>query len=239
MNSDISLKILPQPDNTSCGPTCLQAVYSYYGENISLEDVRQNIKELDTGGTLAVVLGLDALKKGYKVTIYSYNLVVFDPTWFKLSSAEIIQKLKKQIKAKSDPKLVYTSTKYIEFLERGGIIKFVDLTPSIIKRYLNKKTPIITALSATYLYRSPREIPETTDYDDVRGEPSGHFVVITGYDKPAKKVRVADPMLPNPFTKTTRYSVGITHLINAILLGVLTYDAKLLIIEKNENEVKQ
>ncbi|QAR32509.1 hypothetical protein EP073_03545 [Geovibrio thiophilus] len=236
MNRDMNISILPQPDDTSCGPTCLHAVYSYYGEDIELSTLRDEITELETGGTLAVILGLHALKKGYKATIYSYNLMVFDPTWFRLPPDGMIKKLKMQMEVKNDSKLRYTSKKYIEFLTLGGELKFADLSPALIRKYLDRQTPIITALSATYLYRSPREIPENTDYDDLRGEPSGHFVVITGYDKPAKKVSVADPMLPNPFMKTSRYSVRMTHLINAILLGVLTYDAKLLVIEKNETD---
>ncbi|MCD8492286.1 MAG: cysteine peptidase family C39 domain-containing protein [Geovibrio sp.] len=63
MTRNMDLSILPQPDDTSCGPTCLHAVYSYYGEEIPLADLRSEIAELETGGTLAVVLGLHALKK--------------------------------------------------------------------------------------------------------------------------------------------------------------------------------
>ena len=36
METRLSLDILPQPDELTCGPTCLQAVYRYYDDNISL-----------------------------------------------------------------------------------------------------------------------------------------------------------------------------------------------------------
>ncbi|MCD8493682.1 MAG: C39 family peptidase, partial [Geovibrio sp.] len=147
MTRDMNISILPQPDDTSCGPTCLHAVYSYYGEDLRLEDLRKEIAELETGGTLAVVLGLHALRRGYRVTIYSYNLVVFDPTWFRLPPEGIINKLKKQMEVKTDPKLRYTSKKYIEFLTLGGELKFADLSPALIRKYLDRQTPIITALS--------------------------------------------------------------------------------------------
>ena len=31
--------ILPQPDGTTCGPTCLHAVYQHYGDKLSLDRV--------------------------------------------------------------------------------------------------------------------------------------------------------------------------------------------------------
>jgi hypothetical protein len=232
--NEIELSIQPQPNDTTCGPTCLHAVYDYFGDDIDLPQVVSEVRELESGGTLAVVLGCHALKRGYKATIYSYNLVVFDPTWFRLKPSVMMKKLRKQAECKSDAKLQFATKAYIEFLALGGKVRFADLTPALIRKYLNRDVPIITALSATYLYRSPREIPETTDYNDIMGEPSGHFVVIRGYDKAAKKVQLADPLLPNPITRSNHYSVRMSHLINSILLGVLTYDAKLLVIEKKE-----
>jgi hypothetical protein len=44
-------------------------------------------------------------------------------------------------------------------------------------------------------------------------------------------VLVADPMYDNPVSKTHRYEVSIDRLINAILLGILTQDANLLVIQ--------
>ena len=44
METRLSLDILPQPDELTCGPTCLHAVYRYYGDDISLDQV---IAEVD------------------------------------------------------------------------------------------------------------------------------------------------------------------------------------------------
>ena len=76
------LKILTQPDDSTCGPTSLHAVYQYFDDDISLDQVIKEVSFLEEGGTLAVMLGCHALKRGYKVKIYTYNLHVFDPTWF-------------------------------------------------------------------------------------------------------------------------------------------------------------
>ena len=85
MRKEINLgfDIQAQPDDVTCGPTCLHSLYQYYGDKIPLKDVIRDVKSLRTGGTLAVMLGNHALKRGYKAHIYTYNLNVFDPTWFK------------------------------------------------------------------------------------------------------------------------------------------------------------
>lgn len=69
--------------------------------------------------------------------------------------------------------------------------------------------------------------------DDVRGDPSGHFVVLCGYDKDSGTVLVADPLQPNPLSESHIYGIAVERVICAILLGILTYDANLLIIEPN------
>ena len=43
-------------------------------------------------------------------------------------------------------------------------------------------------------------------------------------------VRVADPYLPNPYSEQ-HYSVPIHRLIGAVYLGIVTWDANLLILE--------
>ena len=67
----LPVKILPQPDETTCGPTCLHAVYRYWGDDEQLDSVITRTGKLEHGGTFAVFLACDALRKGYKATIYT------------------------------------------------------------------------------------------------------------------------------------------------------------------------
>jgi len=146
MRKELSLgfDIQSQPDEVTCGPTCLHALYQYYGEDVSLKQVIREVKHLKTGGTLAVMLGNHALQRGYKAHIYTYNLNV---------------------------------------------------------------------------------------YDSIKGEPVGHFVIISGYEEEKNSVYLADPMTPNPLGKGQVYKVSFPRLINSIMLGIVTYDANLLVIE--------
>ncbi len=227
----LNFDIKAQPDDITCGPTCLHAIYQYYHDDIPLKDVVNQVKSLKTGGTLAVMLGNHALKRGYKAHIYTYNLNVFDPSWFSLSQNKMIDNLKKQMRYKfRSKKLLEASKAYIKFIESGGTIQQTELDQHLLKKYLKKSTPILTGLSATYLYGTPREIPATNKFDSIKGEPVGHFVIINGYDKAANKIYLADPMNPNPL-QSQYYSVSFDRLINSIMLGIVTYDANLLVIE--------
>lgn len=230
MTRQLELDILPQPNDTTCGPTCLHSVYSYFGDDVPLDQVIDEIPTLHTGGTLAVSLGCHALKRGFQATIYTYNLTVFDPTWF-LRDKDLVHCLHEQMAAKSSAKLRAASQTYINFVELGGKIHMQDLNASLLRRYLKRSIPILTGLSSTFLYQCEREIDANCKPDDVRGVPTGHFVVLCGYDKQKRMVRVADPYLPNPLGENHYYEVGLDRLVCAILLGVLTYDANLLVVE--------
>lgn len=223
--------MLPQPDDATCGPTCLHAVYRYHGYDILLDELIPKVPRLKTGGTLGVMLGRDALKRGFRVVMYTYNLLVFDPSWFTGEPVDLAEKLAAQARAKRSTKLKLVCRAYIDFLRRGGEIRFEPLRGSLIRRHLLENRPIITGLSSTYLYQARREFgPEDTE-DDIRGLPAGHFVVLCGYDRKAREVLVADPLESNPHSPTRRYSIDINRVLTSILLGVLTYDANLLIID--------
>ena len=234
MTSNLYLDILPQPDNITCGPTCLHAIYRYFGDEISLQQVVSEVPQIASGGTLAVYLAVHALRRGYRATIYSYNLQIFDPTWAVARGKEIAGKLKLQASCKKvDPELEVATKGYLEFLELGGELRFEVLTAALIRRYLKRSLPILSGLSATYLYNSAREYCQGKDliFDDIRGTPMGHFVVLAGYDKEDRTVLVADPLLPNPVNSGQYYRVNILRLVCAIMLGTLTFDGDLLIIK--------
>jgi hypothetical protein len=230
----LRLDMLAQPDDVTCGPTCLHAVYRYYGDTIPLERVIAEVPRLESGGTLGVLLGRHALSRGYRVTLFTYNLKIFDPTWFNPDVVDLSDRLEAQARFKRSERLRLASTAYCGFIREGGIIRFEVLKGALIRRYLNCNIPILTGLSSTYLYQCAREFGPDDDSDDIRGVPAGHFVVLSGYDRKAREVVVADPLQSNPHSLNREYSIDINRVLSSILLGVLTYDGNLLIVEKPE-----
>lgn len=229
------LEILTQPDDSTCGPTCLHAVYRYFKDPVALDDVIAEVPRLAGGGTLAVNLANHALRRGYRALIVTYNLDAFDPSWFTGDRPDLAERLRAQAAVKTDPKLAAATEAYLEYLRLGGELTMEDLSPGLLRRWLEQRRPILTGLSASFLYRSAREVgDETLTEDDVRGVPTGHFVVLCGWDAEERKVRVADPYQDELRTYEHIYWLPVERVINAILLGVLTYDANLLILDPPE-----
>jgi hypothetical protein len=226
----LAVETLPQPDETTCGPTCLHAVYRYWGETEPLDAIIARNFRMEGGGTYAVYLACDALRRGYSATIYTYNLLVFDPTWFR-RDVDIADKLRRQLEFKLERRRFEQVTPgYLEFLKLGGRLRFADLSPTLIHRILRRRFPILTGLSSTYLYHASREYGVDDVKDDIRGTPSGHFVVIAGYDAGRRRVLIVDPYQPHPYGTSHEYWIGIDRAVGAILLGIVTHDANLLII---------
>lgn len=226
----LKIPIKLQPDETTCGPTCLHTLYEFYEDPVALTDVINDVHSFEDGGTLGAFLGIHALQRNYNATIYSYNLQIFDPTWFNLDRQSMIERLTQQLDYKRSKKMEIVTGAYIRFLEYGGKLRFEDLRSGIIRQYLKKGKPLIAGLSATYLYRSKREFGPNLDYDDLRGEPTGHFVLLHGYTPETREVSIADPISQNPLGEGALYKMKIDRVINAILLGITTYDANLIII---------
>jgi Peptidase_C39 like family len=218
-----------QPDDVTCGPTCLLQVYRYYGDEEPFGRIARSVRRNADGGTLAVYLGLAALERGYRVRITSWNLRVFDPTWTHLAPGALRNKLRERAAAVRSAKLRDLVHAYDDFLRDGGEVSFgIDLTPGLLTRAIDRGHPMLAGLSATHLYRRVRERPHDNVDDDIRGEPMGHFVVVAGYTQGGATFLVRDPHRDAPLSKTGRYAVPAQRLTNAILLGDSTYDAVLL-----------
>ncbi len=230
---DISydIQIQSQPTETTCGPTCLSAIYKFLKIPIPLKETIAEVRYLDTGGTMGEALGINALENKLNAIIYTHNLHVFDPTWFKLSRVGLINKLKKQAKAPKTLKIKKSSKLYIDFLRMGGKVKFEHLTPQFLHQLLVDKGPVIVGLSSTYLYMCERERNDDNEFDDIYGSPQGHFVILAGMKKNGSHVLIYDPLDDNPISNTNTYTVSTTLFINSILIGAITYDANIVVIE--------
>jgi hypothetical protein len=218
-----------QPTDTSCGPTCLHAIYTFWGVHVDLAELIDQIPQFEEGGTLSVHLAQHALRRGFRTRLISYNLRIFDPTWWDLGPKEMIRRLARRVPHLRTPKDIASHHAYIEYLQLGGRLEFLDLSPRTLAQLLAGGAPILTGLSATYLYREKRQAPDGRP-DDVGGSPTGHFLVVTGWDEETQQVFVEDPFAQNPFNPLGEYHVDVHRFINAVMLGIVTYDANLLVV---------
>jgi len=229
---EIELPVLieRQPNYTTCGPTSLHAVYSYFGDGIPLDQVISEVHQHETGGTVSVHLALHALRRGYEADVWVCNVNYWDPTWF-TTETDLASKLRARFEAKGllgSERGARALAAMEEFLAKGGHVRWGDLSPARIGDVLGRGLPILTGANGTYLYQCSRETKEGAD--DVAGEPFGHFLVVRGYRSADESVSIADPLLDNPLYGTKYYRASVHRLIGAIFLGAATDDANCLVI---------
>jgi hypothetical protein len=229
---DLSVQRFLQPDDVTCGPTCLRKVYDFYGFDVDMDAVVDAIERNEDGGTLAVFLGMAAMRRGLRARIYTYDLQIFDPTWSHLAGEELIRKIRARSPYLTDAKRRGAAVAYVRYLEKGGELAFDELTPALLKSIIDRGHPILAGLSATYLYGFQRERWDEVNGrlidDDIAGDPTGHFIVVSGYDQWGRRLTVLDPSEHVPASPDGRLIVSAERLINSILLGDVTYDAVLL-----------
>jgi hypothetical protein len=231
MDVELPVAIQRQPDYTTCGPTSLHAVYSYFGDPISLAEVIDGVRKLEGGGTLSVHLAVHALRRGYRADLWVCNLTHWDPTWFQRPT-DLGAKLRARLAAKGlekSPRYAAAVAASEEYLALGGKVHWGDLTPRLIGRVLQRGVPLLAGTNGTYLYQCSRETAEGPD--DVAGDAFGHFIVVCGYHSKDRSVSVADPLMDNPLHGTKYYRAGVYRLIGAIFLGSASDDANLLVIQ--------
>ncbi len=234
MRKELPFDITPQPNDVTCGAACLHALYQFHGDMLPIEQVIQEVPQVDTGGTLAAYLANHALNRGYSATIYTADLQIFDPSWFEPGAPPMRDRLIAQMKAKPDRRMAMATEAYLEFLDRGGVVHMPDITLELMASLLDDGIPIITALCETWLYRSKRMRPTDNLLDDAAGYPSGHFIVVHGVDMVGRRAKVADPYPQKSYPTAHFYEVDIDRLIGSIMLGIMTYDAKLLIVRPKQ-----
>lgn len=227
-----------QPDDVSCGPTCLAQVMAYYGDPHPIAEIRQGLRVNPDGGTLAVHLAARALDMGYRARLYPFGVRVFDPTWWELGEDELRERLALRMSALAARGASLTELaivqSYIEVLDRGGSIAFHEPSPQFLARILANGRPLVVGLNSTWLYRAKRERPEDNEPDDIAGKGVGHFVVVNGYTGSGLHLHVRDPSEDAPEHLHVDgkgkgiYPVPGDRLVHAILLGDLTRDAVVL-----------
>lgn len=221
MDIELPITIRRQPDYTTCGPTSLHAVYSYYGDKITLPEVIEQITKLQGGGTLSVHLAVHALRRGYQADMWVCNVAHLDPTWFQ-QKADLVAKLRARMDAKglwANPRYAEMFASVEEYFALGGKVHWRDLTPRAIGSVLKRGVPILTGTNGTFLYQCSRETKDGPD--DVLGDPFGHFIVVCGYHSREGTVSVADPLKDNPLHGTKYYRVSVYRLLAAIFLCFL------------------
>ncbi len=157
----LGFTVEPQPDDVTCGPACLHGVYRHYGDPISLESVMSDLKMLEEGGTLDVFLANHALAAATRprYTPTTCSCSIRPGSTCRATSCVLGSKRRRPSRRNvldCKPPLAATTSS----CGSAASSSLRDLEPALLRNLLNRGTPVITGLSATFLYRSVRDVPD-------------------------------------------------------------------------------
>jgi hypothetical protein len=163
----------------TCGPSCLQQVLAYYGIKITLDEILKEVKMFKYG-TWINYLGIYAAEHKFKVKLICNNVHYIDPSWFKLPRIKLIKKIQTALKKERNKMRKDGFFSLLDYLKTNAEIIFQIPSKKILINCLKKNVPIIICLSSTVL-RGRKRFDFKKNKHSEYGEPTGHFVVISGY----------------------------------------------------------
>ena len=194
----------------SCGPSSVQQILHYYGIKKDLNKIMDEMSLFDKGGTTGDgAMGSYLLDWGMDVEIYTIDTKLFDPSWFNLSRGRLLKKLDES-KSISRGFKRYEYKGFIDFLNKGGKLRFEAIDLRTIKDNIKMKTPMMAGVDDSLLYGKKRSRKSFYD-DDMRGKVWGHELVIAGYR--GDRLFVVDPFPMNPFSRDGKYFVKANDLL--------------------------
>lgn len=212
-----------------CGPACVAQVLSYHKIGYDMQEIidftSNSYKFKDWDYLMAQYL----LGKGYKITVVSFQSLIFDPSWENISQSKLLKKLKEELSFfySDSPRLKHQGflawhqnlgseiselEEAIKFLTLGGEIVITPIIAEDIEKEIKKGNPIIAAYDSILLHGMKRGFMGKPD--DIGGNPMGHVSVIAGYNK-------TDFLLVDPsywYRKEEHYYIDKNRLINSIIL---------------------
>ena len=118
---------------------------------------------------------------------------------FASKSVNLADKLQAQAKAKRRLKLQVATSGYLDFLKAGGAIRFMDLNRALLRRLLQTRPTRSDWFECNLsVSLGSRVRPRNDVDDDINGEPVGHFVLLTGYDRHKREILISDPTFSQP-----------------------------------------
>ncbi len=208
----IKVPIIKQKCKMGCGVAAMSMVYKYFGKDISEKEIIKETGGLTKWGSFTTDHALMTTKLGFKVICHSYNLEYFEPNYTKLSRKNLIEKTKSLIRKENRPYNKRELKSVLKVLENGIDFKMVIPSLGVIRKFLDKKLPVVIAVNSAVLFEKKKDLR------------IGHFIVLTGYEK--------DKFYYNDPDSGKKKTISSNKLIFALSNNVFDSSAYLLVVKK-------
>ncbi|MCX6732949.1 MAG: hypothetical protein NTV98_05410 [Candidatus Roizmanbacteria bacterium] len=209
----------------TCGPNCLLNIYESFGIKTSIKEILKDLNVTNKDYTYVPQLASHLNEKNLSTIILSSNPRTVSPTWEKLNSLEIMEKLKKWLIYNKKDEWLYENLLTYFYLQEGGQIKILDLSTNVIDEYIERGFLLISCLNESWIWQQ-RKIKDIVEYDDIKGKGRGHFVVV--YGKEGDEYLISDPYPTKIKDRDGLYKINKQKL----LVATLVWDRALIAVKK-------
>lgn len=194
-----------QPTNSSCGYTALSILLSFYDKDVSVEELLTAVKQPlnskgEPGGSITAELVTWCLSQGFSSELYSFDGLMLDLSWQKLSQNKLLEK----IEAAQESRDVLGLGKdyghrylkaYAGMLKAGGKLTIQSHVSTTLINELLQTAPVFANVCSNVMDNLGRT--KTTGLrefveDDADGRMYTHSIVIYGLDGEGNYL-IADP----------------------------------------------
>lgn len=220
-----------QPTNHTCSQTALSILLSYYGEELTPEEIAQQVavtknEKGEDWGTITQQLATWCLERGYAVDMYSFDFQTLDLSWADLSNDKLLERLKAAKGVREIPILGkhFTSEylqSYIDFITAGGALTLEPYVRSQLLYELLAQGPIFASVNFNVLYNSGRSLNtglRKTKPDDLKGGLINHSLVIYG------NTEDGDFLIADPWVEPGKHAVDPERMLGAIAAAQIECD---------------
>ena len=179
----MTLQYYNQQQSKTCGLACLRMIFSNFSDYISEKELVKQVK-VHSFGIFSTDLAIIALKKGYKTTLYTFNLPLFSK--YNIEFGTLVNlKLIRKISPKPSSKKAYDSIK--NYLKYGGVLYYDYPRLELLEKYLDQEWPCLISFNTA----------STGKY--YKKWDNGHYNVVHGIDKHHVNILDPDPWEENRF----------------------------------------
>lgn len=199
----------------ACGPISVYTIHQFFGTTITTAEILKDLGVSTKTSTFPSQLAQHLRSFPYDVQLLTSCSYLVSPHWIGKSSLFIAEELQQWLVHHKRSPWRKGAQFLRDYLASGGMIKIINLTTHILDEYLEGGYLILACLEESWLW-GRRKIVGKAFFDDVKGSPRGHFVVL--FDGNDHEYAISDPFPTGLPGRSGNYFVSKDTVMISILL---------------------
>ncbi len=202
-------------NSNSCGPVCVQNIYEHFGMIKTLQQINADLNITPETVTFMSQLARTLHFHGLQTRIHTCNPHYLTYEWKNLNEGQLIEKIKKWITHVRGHNWMTDCIQFLFYLQEGGKVTIENVSATLIDSILEKGNVVLCCVEDSWLWEK-RKIVGSQDFDDIKGQGTGHFITVYGSE--GNEYLLSDPYPTNLKGKNGLYKTSKEHLLTCILM---------------------